>query len=192
MQIGILALQGAVTEHVRMIRQCGANAIAIKQVDQLRAIDGLIIPGGESTTIAKLMQQYGFFEGIRTFAQEKRPIMGTCAGLILLARQLTGQRAYPLQLLDVTVTRNAYGRQQDSFEAKVLVPVLDQIAHGVFIRAPQIVDASAHVAVLGTYEGQRVIVRQDNVLGITFHPELTDEAVLHDYFLGMVRHAKGG
>lgn len=192
MQIGILALQGAVAEHAHVIRQRGAIPVWVKQVEQLRAIDGLIIPGGESTTIAKLMQQYGFFEGIRTFAQEKHPIMGTCAGLILLARHLTGQRAYPLQLLDVTVTRNAYGRQQDSFEAKVHVPVLNQIAHGVFIRAPQIVDASAHVTVLGTYEGQRVIVRQDNVLGITFHPELTEEAVLHDYFLEMVRHAKGG
>lgn len=181
--IGVLALQGAVREHIHAVQRCGVPAQEIKYPEQLETIDGLILPGGESTTMAKLMQQYGFFERLLA---NPLPIMGTCAGLILLAKRLEGQEAHPLGFLDVTVQRNAYGRQVDSFEQQVAVKNVAHPVRGVFIRAPRITAVGQSVHVLAVEDQFPVVVRQGNVLGVTFHPELTDDVTLHQLFLELI------
>jgi len=184
--IGVLALQGAVREHMNMIEKAGAKAVAVKKVEQLAEIDGLIIPGGESTTIGKLMVKYGFDEAIRQFAKSKA-IMGTCAGLIVLADEIIGNEQSHLQLLDISVERNAFGRQVDSFEQLLDIPGVGADFCAVFIRAPLVANLkSSDVKVLAEHNNRAVLVRQGNILGMSFHPELTDDARLHQYFLRMI------
>ena len=138
MKIGVLALQGAVAEHIRMIELAGAEGVAIKTVEQLNDIDGIILPGGESTTIGRLMRTYGFIEPLQEFSKQKKPIFGTCAGLILIAKEITGQDQKHLQLMDITVARNAFGRQRESFETDLVVEGIADDVRAVFIRAPLI------------------------------------------------------
>lgn len=185
--IGVLALQGAVREHIIMLEQAGATAIAVKKTEQLQAIDGLVIPGGESTTIAKLMHKYGFMEAVREFSKHK-PVMGTCAGLIVLAKRIVGQEQAHLGILDVAVERNAFGRQVDSFEETLTIKDLCDDYCCVFIRAPLVEQVlSEGVEVLSTVKGRPVIVKQAKVLGISFHPELTGDNRIHKYFIEMVK-----
>jgi 5'-phosphate synthase pdxT subunit len=188
MNVGILALQGAFIEHERMLRQLGQDVMQVRLPQQLDAIDRLIIPGGESTTIGKLLVAYGLLEPIRKRAQAGMPVWGTCAGMILLAKQITegrpeGQPA--LALMDITAQRNAFGRQLDSFECDLqLKPLGDIPFHGVFIRAPVIerlgpdVQALAHLN-----DGRCVAAQQGCWLATAFHPELTDDVRLHKLFL---------
>jgi 5'-phosphate synthase pdxT subunit len=187
MKIGVLALQGAVIEHVRMIEQLGESAVVIKQSSQLQDIDALIIPGGESTTIGKLMATYGFIEAIRTFSAQQKPIFGTCAGLILLASNIADQEKVYLSLMDIAVVRNAYGRQRESFEVDLGMKGWSRPVRAVFIRAPLIRDVGPDVDILACHQDGIVAVRQGHLLGASFHPELTDDNSMHEYFLTMVK-----
>ncbi|AIQ10669.1 pyridoxal 5'-phosphate synthase glutaminase subunit PdxT [Paenibacillus durus] len=187
MKIGVLALQGAVTEHIASIGKTGAEGTPIKRVEELAEVDGLIIPGGESTTIGKLMRKYGFIDAIREFAGEGKPIFGTCAGLIVLAKEITGGEPAHLELMNITVARNAFGRQRESFECDLDVKGIEEPIRAVFIRAPLIEKVGPGVEVLSVYNGEIVTAREGNLLVSSFHPELTDDYRLHQYFADMVQ-----
>lgn len=192
MKIGVLALQGAVAEHVRSLRQAGAGEVApVKRKEELEGLDGLVLPGGESTTIGKLMNQYGLTEPIRDMARAGTPMFGTCAGLILLANRIHGQNWVHLGVMDVLVDRNSFGRQRESFETDLEIKGIEGDPYrAVFIRAPHIMEAGDGVEVLATYQDRIVAARQGHLLGASFHPELTDDIRLHRYFLDMVRERR--
>lgn len=189
-KIGVLGLQGAVREHVQSIEAAGAEAVVIKKVEQLSEVDGLIMPGGESTTMRRLIDKYGFMEPLREFAGEGKPMFGTCAGLILLAKNIVGYEKPHLGVMDVTVERNSFGRQRESFEASLDIAGVGDDFTGVFIRAPHIVDAGDEVEVLSKHDGRIVAARQGQFLGCSFHPELTDDHRITQYFIEMVKQAK--
>jgi 5'-phosphate synthase pdxT subunit len=196
MMLGVLALQGDFAEHIAMLRQVGAQVRQVRLPGELEGLDGLVIPGGESTTIGKLATTYGLVEPIREMARAGRPIWGTCAGLIFLARDavdgIPGQTL--LGLMDITIVRNGFGRQLDSFEADLEIPALGPAPHrGVFIRAPYVLECGPEVEILARLpEGQIVAVQQGNLLGTAFHPELTDDERLHRYFLRMTEESVSG
>ncbi len=171
-----------------MLRQIGADPVEVRRAEQLDGLDGLIIPGGESTTIGKLMVSYELLEPLRKLIESGRPVWGTCAGMIVLAKDLGGLRQPLVGALDVRVRRNAFGRQLDSFETDIPMPeVGDEPVHAVFIRAPLVESVGEGVEVLGTLEdGTIVAVRQGNLLATSFHPELTGDSRFHLYFLQMV------
>lgn len=189
-KVGVLALQGAVAEHIRGIEQAGAEGIAVKRTDQLAELDGIIIPGGESTTIGKLMRTYNFIETMKEFSRQGKPIFGTCAGLILIAKEIAGQQEAHLELMDMKVARNAFGRQRESFETDLPVKGIDDDVRAVFIRAPLIECVGEGVDVLATYNGQIVAARQGHLLAASFHPELTDDYRMHAYFLDMIQQSQ--
>lgn len=191
MKIGILALQGAVAEHIRSIELAGGEGVAIKRTEQLAEIGGLIIPGGESTTIGKLMRKYGFIDAVREFAAAGKPVFGTCAGMIVLAERLTGDEEPHLGLMDMTVARNAFGRQRESFETDLPVKGIETPLRAVFIRAPLITEVGPSVEVLSVYKDEIVTARQGHLLAASYHPELTDDYRLHGLFLDMAREAAG-
>ena len=187
MKIGVLALQGAVTEHIQMLSALGAEAIPVRLPSELEGLDALIIPGGESTTISKLLSDYGLMEPIRRLAQKGFPIFGTCAGLVLLAKKVPNLQMDSIGVMDIEVERNAFGRQVDSFEADLKIPALHNgTFHGVFIRAPIIEKTERGVEVLCQLNGKPVVVRQGKLLACAFHPELTDDLRLHKYFVDIV------
>jgi len=190
MKIGVLALQGAVAEHIRMIGLAGAEGIVVKKTGQLDDLDAIIIPGGESTTIGKLMREYGFIDALKSFSAAGKPMFGTCAGLIVLAKRIAGQDTAHLGLMDITVSRNAFGRQRESFETDLEVKGIDEKVRAVFIRAPLIEEAGPDVDVLATYQGRIVAARQNHLLVSSFHPELTDDFRMHRYFVEMARKRK--
>jgi 5'-phosphate synthase pdxT subunit len=177
MKIGVLAVQGNFREHAVMLRRLGVQPIEVRKPDQLEGLDGLVIPGGESTTFMRLMRLYGLEEAVRRF---ERPILGTCAGLIVLDREHLG-------LLDVDVERNAYGRQVASFEADLDLAGEREPLRGVFIRAPRVERVGGDVEVLAELDGEPVLLRQGRFLVATFHPELTDDTRVHRLFLDLVR-----
>ncbi|MDQ0417886.1 5'-phosphate synthase pdxT subunit [Croceifilum oryzae] len=189
MKIGVLALQGAVREHLHLLEKLGVEAVAVKKQEQLQDLDGLIFPGGESTTMGKLIRKYDLLEPIRDFYREGKPLLGTCAGLILLAGQIEDADEPHLAVMDMTVKRNAFGRQVDSFEAKLAIKEVADDFHAVFIRAPLITHVGKEVEVLAEVNGEVVAARQGNVLCASFHPELTDDARFHQFFVNMVREA---
>jgi 5'-phosphate synthase pdxT subunit len=185
-KVGVLALQGDFREHVRVLATVDAVPIEVRTVAELADVDRLVIPGGESTTIAKLAHAGGLVDPLRERARGGMPIFGTCAGMIVMAeRVLDGELLLPL--MDVTVRRNAYGRQVDSFEADVDVEGIDHPVRGVFIRAPWIEDVGPDVRVLSSHEGRPVVLQQGNLLAASFHPELVGETALHEYFLSLSR-----
>jgi len=191
MRIGVLALQGAVAEHMRMLEKAGAEAVAVKRTEQLDRFDGIIIPGGESTTIGKLMNTYGFVDPLRSFSAQGKPIFGTCAGLILIAKTIEGGTPEAhLALMDMKVARNAFGRQRESFEADLDVKGVGGQVRAVFIRAPIILETGPQVEVLSEYGGRIVAARQQHLLATSFHPELTEDHRLHAYFLDMVKQSR--
>ncbi len=177
MRIGVLAVQGNFREHAAMLRRLGAEVVEVRKPEQLEELDGLVIPGGESTAIARLVNLYGLEEAIRAF---ERPLFGTCAGMILLDRNHLG-------VLDLEVSRNAYGRQVASFEADLELAGEDRPLRGIFIRAPRVAAVSPEVEVLAELDGEPVLLRQGRVLVAAFHPELTDDTRLHAMFLDLVR-----
>lgn len=187
--VGILALQGDFEAHRKILEeQLGAKTCLVRTADEVKQVDGLILPGGESTTVGKLMDRYGLDAVIRGRAAEGMPVYGTCAGLILLAKEIEGSDQLRLGLMDMTVARNAFGRQVDSFEANIPVPAIgEEPVRGVFIRAPYVSASEPQVEVLGRFEDKVVVVRQGNLLGSAFHPELTDDPRMHAYFLQMVK-----
>jgi pyridoxal 5'-phosphate synthase pdxT subunit len=191
-RIGVLALQGDFALHARALEKCGAEAVEVRKPEQLDDVEGLIIPGGESTTLLKLMDAWDFVPALEKFHGAGKPLFGTCAGLILLARDVESPRQFSLGLVDVTVERNAYGRQRESFEASG-VARLDGRAvplEMVFIRAPRIRRAGPGVEILAEHAGEPVMARQGRVLVATFHPELTDETTVHRYFCDLVRRVR--
>lgn len=197
-RIGVLALQGAFREHVNMLAQLGVDAVEVRLAEQLAELDGLIIPGGESTSMGLVAERWGLVKPLRNWVHAGRPTWGTCAGMILLADDAAGQKLGGQALiggLEVTVNRNYFGRQVDSFEAELNVPALgDDPFHAVFIRAPAITAVSAGVKTLATVgseeEGNAEViaaVRKDAILATAFHPELTDDLRWHRYFLQIVK-----
>ncbi|MCK4963609.1 MAG: pyridoxal 5'-phosphate synthase glutaminase subunit PdxT [Dehalococcoidia bacterium] len=187
-KIGVLALQGAFAEHIALLLRLDAEAFPIRLPRELEGLDGLVIPGGESTTISKLMGEYDFMTPLSRLCNEGFPIMGTCAGMILLSKKMVGLGVEPLGAMDIDVSRNSFGRQVDSFEADLDIPAIGEPRfHGVFIRAPFIQRAGDGVAVLARLpDGSVVAARQGCMLALAFHPELTDDLRLHSYFLSMV------
>jgi 5'-phosphate synthase pdxT subunit len=178
LRIGVLAVQGNFREHLRVLHRLAAEGVAVRKPEQLDGLDGLIVPGGESTAITRLMRQYGLEEAIRSF---DRPVFGTCAGMILLAR------GGALEQIDVDVERNAYGRQVASFETELELE--DEVVplRGVFIRAPRVRDVGPGVEVLAEHDGEPVLLREGRFLVASFHPELTEDTRVHERFLAMVR-----
>ncbi|BFL68705.1 MULTISPECIES: pyridoxal 5'-phosphate synthase glutaminase subunit PdxT [Staphylococcus] len=185
MKIGVLALQGAVREHIRHIELSGHEGVAVKRVEQLEDIAGLILPGGESTTLRRLMDLYGFKEALQ---QSDLPMFGTCAGLIVLAKDVEGESGY-LKKLDITVERNSFGRQVDSFESELNIKGVAEDIEGVFIRAPHIAQVEKGVDILSRVGDKIVAVKQGKYLGVSFHPELTDDYRVTEYFINhMIKH----
>jgi 5'-phosphate synthase pdxT subunit len=181
MKIGVLALHGAVIEHIETLRTIGVEPVSVRLPEDLDGLSGLIMPGGESTTMRKLVVRWGLREPIMAFARSGAPILGTCAGMIVLAKEIAGGEEPVFPLLDVTVERNAFGRQVDSFETELPFPILgNKPVHAVFIRAPIIDRVGPGVEVLATLpDGRVVAVRQRNVIAISFHPELAGETRIH-------------
>ncbi|KEZ47479.1 pyridoxal 5'-phosphate synthase glutaminase subunit PdxT [Metabacillus indicus] len=190
LKIGVLGLQGAVREHIRSIEESGAEGIVVKRTEQLDELDGLIIPGGESTTMRRLIDKYGFMDPLKTFAAQGKPMFGTCAGLILLAKNIVGYEEGHLGVMDVTVERNSFGRQRDSFEAELNITDVAEDFTGVFIRAPHIVEVGEDVEILSKHDGRIVAARQGQFLGCSFHPELTDDHRMTGLFVRMAEQAK--
>jgi len=188
MRIGVLAAQGAFAEHIAVLRQLKIEALPVRLPSELRDLNGLIIPGGESTSISKLMLDYNLMSEIRNLADSGLSIFGTCAGMILLAKEISDSDIEPLGLMDITVRRNAFGRQKDSFETSLAIPALGEKPFpGVFIRAPIIERANSKVEILARLaDGTDVAVRQGRLLAAAFHPELTDDLRFHRYFLDIV------
>jgi 5'-phosphate synthase pdxT subunit len=185
MKAGVLALQGDFREHAKVFAAAGATPIEVRTAEQLAQVDCLAIPGGESTTIAKLAHAYDLVEPLRERAADGMPILGTCAGMIVLATEVLG--GDPLfGLMDITVRRNAYGRQVDSFEADIDVRGVDHPVRGVFIRAPWIERVGPGVEVLATFEDRPIVLEQGSLVVASFHPELVGETGLHDYLLRKV------
>jgi pyridoxal 5'-phosphate synthase pdxT subunit len=191
MRIGVLALQGDFALHTRALARCGVESVEVRKPEELAAVDGLIIPGGESTTLLKLMDEWGFVPALEKFAGSGKPIFGTCAGAILLARDVDNPHQFSLGLIDIGVERNAYGRQRESFETQGTA-TLDGAPVAIdmmFIRAPRIRRLGEGVQPLARHAGETVMARQGSVLVATFHPELTDDPSVHRYFCDMVRQA---
>jgi pyridoxal 5'-phosphate synthase pdxT subunit len=181
MTIGVLAVQGNFREHTAMLRRLGVQVVEVRKAEQLQGLDGLVIPGGESTTFMRLMRLYGLDEAVRRFEQ---PIFGTCAGMIVLDREHLG-------LVDLVVDRNAYGRQVASFEADLALEGEDEPLRGVFIRAPRVRELGAGVEVLAEHDGEPVLVRDGRFLVASFHPELTEDTRVHERFVELVREETG-
>lgn len=190
--VGVLAMQGAFQEHAVALEQCGAEMRKVRRRRDLEGLDALVIPGGESTTIGKLMVSYHLLDAVRELGAGGLPILGTCAGLVMLAREVVEGDQPLLGLMDITVRRNAFGRQVKSFEAPLSIPALGVDPFpGVFIRAPWIESAGPGAEVLAEHDGHGVAARQGRMLVSAFHPELTDDLRLHRYFLEMVRGGAG-
>lgn len=182
--VGVLALQGDVVEHLRALEASGARACGVKTLEALEAVDALIVPGGESTTIIRLLERFGLDEPLVRRVRAGMPFWGTCMGMIVAAREVAGLEQRTLGLIDITVRRNAFGRQIASEEVALAIPVLgEEPFPAIFIRAPWIERAGPGVEILASHRGHGVFVRQGNVLGTSFHPELTGDARIHAYFI---------
>jgi len=188
MKIGVLASQGAFAEHIAILCQLGVEAVPVRLPQELKGLDGLIIPGGESTSISRLLRDYNLISEIKDLARNGLPVFGTCAGMILMAEKNSDSYLEPLGVMGITVKRNAFGRQRESFETELLIPALGEKPFpGVFIRAPVIEQVNGKVEILARLaDGTMVAVRQEKLLASAFHPELTDDLRFHQYFLDIV------
>ena len=187
LNIGVLAVQGDFAEHIAILRDINVEAREVRLPEHLNALDGLIIPGGESTTLSRLMSIYDLREPVARMVAEGRPVWGTCAGMIMLASEITEQDPVPLGLMDIGVQRNAFGRQVDSFEQELqITPLSEEPYHCIFIRAPVVIRVGESVKVLASLDdGRPVAVQQDNLLATAFHPELTRDSRVHQYFVSL-------
>jgi len=187
-KIGVLALQGAFIEHAHILRQLGAEALEVRLPEELKGLDGLIIPGGESTTMSRLMRDFDLIPPLRKLAQQGFPILGTCAGMILLGRGAYNPGLDTLRVMDIEVKRNAFGRQVDSFETNLSIPTLgERPFHAIFIRAPVIEKFSPEVEILAKLKDSTVVgAKQGKLVALAFHPELTPDLRLHKYFLNLI------
>jgi 5'-phosphate synthase pdxT subunit len=190
-RIGVLALQGAFREHRLVLEKLGCDVVEVRKASDLAGIQGLILPGGESTTIGKLLQFAGLGESIKELAAAGLPVFGTCAGMILLSKKIENSTQYNLDLMDMTAKRNAFGRQIASFEADLEIPELGlEPVRAVFIRAPYVEETGPEVKILAAYEERIVFVRQGNLLASAFHPELTPDGRVHRYFIDIVEESR--
>ncbi|OBF80211.1 glutamine amidotransferase subunit PdxT [Mycobacterium sp. 852002-51163_SCH5372311] len=190
-KVGVLALQGDTREHLAALRECGAEPMTVRRRSELEAVDGLVIPGGESTTMSHLLVDIDLLEPLRARLADGLPAYGACAGMILLASEILdagadGREALPLAAVDMTVRRNAFGRQVDSFEGDVVFAGLDDPVRAVFIRAPWVERVGANVQVLARAAGHVVAVRQGQVLATAFHPEMTGDRRIHRLFVDII------
>ncbi len=185
MKIGVLASQGAFAEHIHTLHRLGVDAVPVRLPDELAGLDGLIIPGGESTSISRLLEDYELKGKIADLARNGLPVFGTCAGMILLAEKTPGACPEPMGVMNIWVKRNAFGRQRESFEAELSIPVLGKkLFHAIFIRAPAIERVNGKAEILARLaDGTIVAARQEKLLASAFHPELTDDLRFHQYFL---------
>lgn len=187
MKIGVLALQGAFAEHIKILTDLHIDVVPIRLISDLDGIKALIIPGGESTTMSKLLSNYRLMEPVRKRIKQGMPVLGTCAGMILLAKKVTETEVDPIGVMDIEIKRNAYGRQLDSFEADLPIPALgNKTFRGIFIRAPIVQKVEPTVEVLCQVNKHAVAVKQGNMLACAFHPELTDDMRFHKYFLSLI------
>ena len=190
MKIGVLALQGAFREHACMLADLGAQTVLVKLKSHLDGLDGLVVPGGESTSIGKLLREYDLIAPIREMVDEGLPVFGTCAGMIVMANRIHGGEEPHLGIMDVEVNRNSFGRQKESFETDLEVPKLGADPFpAVFIRAPHIVRIGPEVEVLSQLDDKIVAVQQGNKLAVSFHPELTNDNRVHEYFVNLIKQA---
>ena len=188
LKIGVLSLQGDFKEHIEMLRKCNVDAVEVRMPEDLEDADGLIIPGGESTTMGNLMQRHNLDKAIIKKHQKGMAIYGTCAGAILLSKSILGSGQPSLKLLDISVKRNDYGRQIDSFEAELKIDKIGKFI-GIFIRAPVIEKLNNGVKILAELNNNPVLVQQKNILASAFHPELTNDKRVHEYFIGIVKNS---
>jgi len=186
-RVGVLALQGDFAAHAALLRGLGAEVLEVRRVADLRGLGGLVMPGGESTALLRLMADEPWFDALRAFHRDGGALFGTCAGAILLAREVTGPSQPSLGLLDATLERNAYGRQIESFETLLEAPLLGGAVRAAFIRAPRIRRVGPGVAVLARHQGEPALVEEGRVLAATFHPEIAGEGLVHERFLQAVR-----
>ncbi len=187
MNIGILSLQGSITEHIKSIEELDHTPIKVKLPEHLDKIKALIIPGGESTTITKLMQEYKLDKAITEKHEQGMPIYGVCAGSVLLSKSIVNDNLPTLNLLDIAIKRNDYGRQIDSFETQLQIKNFSKPFHSIFIRAPVIHSYNSDSEVLAEFNNKPVMLRQNNILITTFHPELTDDLRIHKFFIDMIQ-----
>ena len=190
MNIGISAIQGSVIEHKRALEKLGVKVIEVRLPDYLKNLDGIILPGGESTTQSKLLRRFKLFNPLKKLIKNGLPVWGTCAGAILLAKEVVGQNPPPnFGVMDIVADRNAYGRQIDSFETELAISFQQSAISfkGIFIRAPKLDKLSDDVQVLSKYKSENVMLRQKNMLVSSFHPELTEDLRVHEYFVGMCK-----
>ena len=191
MKIGVLGLQGDVREHERALERAGATPVVVRRPDEIASVDGVVLPGGESTAIGKLLDRFELLEPLRARALTGMPLYGTCAGMILMATEIEGPQAAPhrLGVMDIAVRRNAYGRQVDSFEADLDVAGLDSPLRAAFIRAPVVERVGPAVEVLAALDDRPVLVRERHLLASSFHPEMTGDERIHELFVDLARHA---
>lgn len=188
-RIGVLALQGDFEAHAKILQGMGVDVVFVRRITELSGLDGLVIPGGESTTLLNLMADEPWFEGLKAFHARGGALMGTCAGAILLSREVEGPQQESVGLLDARIRRNAFGRQVDSFETTLEAPALGGPIEAVFIRAPRFLEVGPKVVALASKDGEPVMVREGRIVALTFHPELTRDARLHAYFVAMAKDA---
>ena len=186
MRIGVLAMQGAYREHLKILKSLGIEAIDVRYEEDIDNIDGLIIPGGESTTMGKLIKTLGLYDKLKSRIENNMPVWGTCAGMILLAKNIVNEYYNHLSVMNISVIRNAYGRQLGSFETKAPVKGIGEDIDMVFIRAPYIESVGENVEILPTVDGNIVAAQEGNILVTSFHPELTEDLRLHKYFINIV------
>jgi 5'-phosphate synthase pdxT subunit len=186
MSIGVLGVQGDFREHLLMLERIGCDVRDVRTAEAILEVDGLIIPGGESTTLSKLMTKFGLVDALLQRAHSGMPIYGTCAGAILVAKEVAGGFPKGLDLIDISIDRNAYGSQKNSFESDIEIEGVGSYT-GIFIRAPIITRCGTHVKILAEHEDSPVLVRQENILVGTFHPELTSDGRIHEYFVQMIK-----
>lgn len=186
-KVGVLAFQGDVSEHIEAFRRAGADPFPLKKAEDLDKVDALSLPGGESTTISRFLKEEKFFEVIPQKYHEGMAIFATCAGMILLSKEVVGNSVESMSLLDIKVRRNAYGRQKDSFEENILLEFDKKPFLAVFIRAPRIVEVGKKVDVISKFNGEPVMVQSGKILAASFHPELTEDTRIHKYFLKMMK-----
>lgn len=186
MKIGVLAMQGAYREHLKILKSLGIEAIDVRYEEDIDNIDGLIIPGGESTTMGKLIKTLGLYDKLKSRIENNMPVWGTCAGMILLAKNIVNEYYNHLSVMNISVIRNAYGRQLGSFETKAPVKGIGEDIDMVFIRAPYIESVGENVEILSTVDGNIVAAQEGNILVTSFHPELTEDLRLHKYFINIV------
>ncbi len=182
-RVGVVAIQGDFEKHILAVEAAGGEAVEVRTPDDFQGSDLAIIPGGESTTVGLLMERFGLGDALRERASQGMPVWGTCMGMILMARNVAGRHQYTLDLLDISVERNAFGAQVHSFEDEVCIAGMKEPVTGVFIRAPVVTRLGEGVQKLADYQGRIVAVRQGNLIGTSFHPELTDDRRMHEWFL---------